>query len=137
MSSTGRRNSRYVCTKVFLLVLAGVLGALILGTGRAAATTVPTSFFVVPDEQGPNDQPGQVDLTVFGRDTSTPGLYNLFWDWDSVNFTGQTGDACALFDYNGNGMIDVAVCSEIQRPDQGVVTGPGSRTPPPSDAAAR
>ena len=30
-----------------------------------------------------------------------------------MDFTGQTGNACALFDYNGNGKVDVAVCSEI------------------------
>ena len=48
-----------------------------------------------------------------GRDDTDATKYKLFWSWDSTDLwtgTGQTGDACALFDYNGNTNIDAVVC---------------------------
>ena len=89
------------------------VATLIAGAGPASSTTIPSGFFVVTDAQGANDVPGRVDLTQFGRDDSDADQFKLFWNWDAVGFTSQTGDACALFDYNGNGNIDAAVCSEI------------------------
>src|ERR1700740_633224 len=109
----GHAHGRTLRTFAVAVAFVGALLLFGLLASSASATTVPSNFFVVPDAQGTNDVPGQVDLTVFGRDTSQPGLYNLFWDWDSVNFTSQTGDACALFDFNGNGNIDAAVCGEV------------------------
>lgn len=40
----------------------------------------------------------------------------MFWSWDATNdwtFTGQTGDACALFDTDGDGLIGLAICARI------------------------
>ena len=86
----------------------------------ASAVTIPSSFFTVTDQQGANDITGnssQNDLTQMGRDeTSTPGVLKLFWSWDSTDKwtgTGQTGDACALFDSDGDGNINFAVCGQI------------------------
>ena len=108
-TARGRRKPLVV---VVLVVMAAV-ATLIAGAGPASSTTIPSGFFVVTDAQGANDVPGQVDLTQFGRDDSDASQFKLFWNWDAVGFTSQTGDACALFDYNGNGNIDAAVCSEI------------------------
>jgi uncharacterized repeat protein (TIGR01451 family) len=90
----------------------------------AGATTIPSSFFVVVDQQGANDVPAQSDLTQMGRDDSDSTLFKLFWSWDAVDFTSQTGDACALFDFNNNGNIDVAVCDEIHNSGTSVVQNP-------------
>ena len=95
-----------------------VLGGLLLigALFSANATAIPSGFFTVVDQQGANDQPGQVDLTQMGRDDSTPGVSKIFWSWDSTDQwtgTGQTGDACALFDKNGNGNIDFVVCGQV------------------------
>jgi hypothetical protein len=72
----------------------------------------------VEDQHGVNDVPGQVDLTQMGRDDSDPNTYKLFWSWDSIDQwtgSGQTGDACALFDTDspGDGNVDFAVCARI------------------------
>ncbi len=84
----------------------------------ASVTTIPSGFFAVLDQQGPND-PGvqdQSDLTQMARDNTDPSLYKLFWSWDSTAqwvSSGNTGDACALFDSDGDGNINYAVCVEI------------------------
>jgi hypothetical protein len=105
----------------------GALAALAAGAAlvvalasAATATTIPSSFFTVTDQQGANDVPGQVDLTQMGRDdTSSTSNYLLFWSWDSTDQwtgTGQTGDACALFDSDSDGNINLVVCGQIDNP---------------------
>ena len=78
---------------------------------------IPPSFFTVIDQHGANDEPGQVDLTQMGRDDSDASIYSIFWSWDAIDFAGQTGDACALFDYNDNGNVDVVVCGQVENGD--------------------
>src|SRR5438093_3962500 len=51
-----------------------------------------------------------------GRDNSDLSYYQIFWSWDSIDQwtgTGSTGDACALFDNDGDGKINYAVCGQI------------------------
>ncbi|MCA1719854.1 MAG: hypothetical protein LC779_01655, partial [Actinobacteria bacterium] len=102
------------------LVAVVVLGAGLVGVTSmnsvALNTSIPGTFFTVLDQQGVNDVPAQSDLTQMGRDDSTPDVYKLFWSWDSTDqwvSTGQTGDACSLFDYGTDGRIDVAVCGQV------------------------
>ena len=75
-----------------------------------AATAIPSNYLSVVDQGRANDvNAAQVDLTRFGRDDSNASLYKLFWSWDATDQwtgTGQTGDACALFDSNGDGKVD-------------------------------
>ena len=55
-----------------------------------------------------------------GRDDSDAAMYKLFWSWDSTSLwtgTGQTGDACALFDSDGDGNVNFAVCARIENPN--------------------
>src|SRR4030095_6373433 len=62
--------------------------------------------------------PGQVDVTQMGRDTSANPNVRIFWGWDSISAwtgTGQTGDACALFDdADADAFIDYVVCARVQ-----------------------
>lgn len=88
----------------------------------SASTIIPFNFFTVIDQQGPNDQPGQKDMTRMGRDESDPTYYKLFWSWDDTNFAGQVGDACALFSKETDGGINLAVCGQVQG------TGPVTQT---------
>src|SRR5436309_1370709 len=84
-------------------------------SGLMSSLTIP-SFFTVLDQQGANDVPYQSDLTQMGRDDSDPSYYQIFWSWDSIDMwtgNGQTGDACALFDSDGDSNINYAVCGQI------------------------
>jgi uncharacterized repeat protein (TIGR01451 family) len=88
--------------------------------GAASAATT-SDYFTVIDTGGANDvNASQVDLTQMGRDDSDPLYFRLFWSWDATDDwtgSGQTGDACALFDTNGDGNINYAVCGQITNPD--------------------
>jgi hypothetical protein len=70
------------------------------------------------DVQGANDQPAQVDLNGFTRADNVSGKLGVAWTWDDINAwtgSGQTGDACALFDTSNpsNGNADYAICVRI------------------------
>ena len=82
----------------------------------------------VLDDQGANDTPAQSDLNAFTRADNVGGKIGVKWIWDDVNSwagSGQTGDACALFDTTpadavsskGKGMADFAVCVRINNPN--------------------
>ncbi len=78
------------------------------------------------DDGGSNDQPGQKDLTRLDSDF---GIFNVSpeidvsWNWDAVvGFSGNnTGDACALFDTNANGLVNYALCVTIIEDANGVL----------------
>ena len=95
---------------LLITMVGGLIGPL-AGTASAA---IPADFtVVVPDSAGANDQPGQVDLTQMGR-ADLANVFKLFWSWDAVDFTSQTGDACALFSFDGDSNVDAVVCGQIQ-----------------------
>lgn len=80
----------------------------------------------VLDDQGANDVPAQSDLNAFTRADNVSGKIGVKWVWDDVNSwtgSGQTGDACALFDTDpanaqkGVGSADFAVCVRINNPN--------------------
>src|SRR5215218_7721310 len=92
---------------------------------RAPLTTLGSEFnqyqFLgfVTDDQGANDTPAQSDLNAFTRADNVSGRIAVKWVWDDVDSwtgSGQTGDACALFDTTlptankGKGMANFAVC---------------------------
>ncbi|HET7407345.1 MAG TPA: hypothetical protein VFJ21_09475, partial [Mycobacteriales bacterium] len=93
-----------------------------MGAAQAAVPTqIPSDFFTVVDSGGVNDVGSQQrDLTQMGRDDKDPSVYKLFWSWDSTDLwtgAGQTGDACALFDSNGDGKVNYAICAQISNPN--------------------
>jgi hypothetical protein len=96
------------------LALFGVL-LLMSGFTVAPALAAPT-FTFVEDDAGPNDEPGQKDLTAQSTDFDN-GLFYSAWKWDDISWSGNnTGDACSLFDTDGNGFVDYAVCATIGKP---------------------
>lgn len=92
-----------------------VLGTGMLGVGTALAA--PT-FTFTQDEQGANDEPGQKDLTADATAVDPANSdYWTAWKWDDLSWSGNnTGDACSLFDTDGNGKADAAVCVTIGKP---------------------
>ena len=103
------------------LLLTALLAVAMLGLSVASANavTLPASFLIVPDSGGANDEVSQSDLTLMGRDSTDPNVFKLLWSWDSTDDwtgTGQTGDACALFDTDGDGNVNRAVCVRINNP---------------------
>ena len=72
----------------------GLIGAVLLlaallslaGAQSATAQTIPSNFFVLVDQQGPNDvNAAQADLSQLGRDDSNSSVFKLFWSWDSIS----------------------------------------------------
>ncbi|MEX0682833.1 MAG: hypothetical protein WD472_05200, partial [Dehalococcoidia bacterium] len=97
-----------------------------------APRAAEAAFFVVVDQQGANDVPAQSDLTRMGRDDSDASYLKLFWSWDSTdqwNGTGQTGDACSLFDTDGDGNVNFAVCGEIHNTSASVIVQGSNPSP--------
>jgi hypothetical protein len=77
--------------------------------GQTLPTPVPaTSLFnKVVDEGLADDQPGQKDLSLQG--VYTPNLTDLWvmWQWDDTGLSGgNTGDACSLFDNDGDAKVN-------------------------------
>jgi len=115
--SARRSRSRWA---VLTLAVAGLTAAAI-GVASAAIpspliTTIPAGYFTVTDSDGANDVPAQSDLTQMGRIDTDTSVYKLFWSWDEIDQwtgTGQTGDACALFDNDGDGKINFVVCARV------------------------
>jgi hypothetical protein len=105
---------RWIGLGIVVVALMALAATAAFGHG---ATAIPSNFFTVADQQGVNDvNSEQVDLTQFGRDDTDATKYSLFWSWDSHDSwtgSGQTGDACALFDNDGDGKINFAVCARV------------------------
>ncbi len=69
------------------------------------------------DRQGADDEPGQKDLNRFCLDheVEPPLDVSVSFHWDQAGWTGNnSGDACLLFDTNGNGRADYSFCETIQ-----------------------
>jgi hypothetical protein len=107
----------------WLILCLVILGLSAIGAGIAAGhgvTTMPTGYVgsTLEDVHGANDVPGQVDVTIMGRDNAQAPKLRIFWSWDSISAwtgSGQTGDACALFDdADVDAFIDYVVCARVQ-----------------------
>lgn len=71
----------------------------------------------VIDLQGANDEPGQKDLTQMCIDETKEGEGILYvtWNWDETRWTGNnTGDACSLFDTDGDGYANYSLCVIVE-----------------------
>jgi hypothetical protein len=95
-------------TLTLLLNASGLATFTNLSTARAA--TVCTI-----DQQGANDVPGQKDLTRLCFDgVAVAGKVTASWQWDDIDWSGNnSGDACALFDTDGDGKANRALCVTI------------------------
>ncbi|MBT8057579.1 MAG: DUF11 domain-containing protein [Gammaproteobacteria bacterium] len=82
------------------------------------------------DVHGPNDPAGdgQSDITQLCIDESgLPDTFEVEFSWDDDSFSGRnTGDACVLFDLDGDaaGNIDYALCASVGGIPGRLVAGP-------------
>lgn len=86
------------------------------------------ALITVNDTGGANDvNAAQSDLTRLSFDGSHPGTYWIQWSWDRIAFSGaNTGDACALFDTDGDFLVNNSLCVQIQDNGSGTaVMAPG------------
>lgn len=92
---------------VALVVLAGIVGP--------ATPSASAALEYRNDEQGANDEVGQTDLTRFGVDSAgLPQSVLVSWSWDTIALSGaNTADACALFDTDGDGRVNAALCVSV------------------------
>ena len=69
----------------------------------------------VPDQQGPDDGPGQKDLSFLTVDnTSSTTEKRITWGWDDTAWTGaNTGDACALFTTDDDQFANFSLCITV------------------------
>jgi len=95
-----------------LIALAGIiLGVLVLAFAVVApgALAAPTCL---PDAEGANDEPGQKDLTQVCTDYGGYPELNIVWQWDDTGSSGANSlDACSLFDSDGDGNANYALCA--------------------------
>src|SRR5437667_12672828 len=93
------------------------LSAVTLVCGLLAAA--PVRAVCINDGQGPDDQPGQKDLSGLCEPgpacSSSATTLSLLWQFDDVNWTGSnTGAACALIDLNQDGLGDRSLCVDAR-----------------------
>jgi hypothetical protein len=90
------------------------------GAGGAGGGSTPVFAGDTCDDEGPNDEPGQVDMNCFSRADNVAGRLWLRMSWDEEDAwtgTGQTGDACALLDTDNNSKANYAFCARIANPE--------------------
>src|SRR5205085_555376 len=100
-----------------------VLLALAIGSPLAGATPAGATAACLLDLGGADDiNSNQKDLNEFcqsaGNDGGLAGCTssdaNLTWTWDDTGWTGgNTGDACALYDTDGDGKANFALCVSV------------------------
>jgi len=92
------------------LRVAVALAITFLGTSAAQAGCVQ-------DAQGANDEPGQKDLTKFCKDAPVGTTQQVSWNWDDIQFSSASSnnseDGCALYDTDGDGNVNFAVCVTV------------------------
>ena len=117
--SSPRSKPRWLILAFFVLCLMTVGAGLAAGHG---AESLPAGYqgSTQEDVHLANDVPGQVDVTIMGRDNTQAPKLRIFWSWDSISAWeggGQTGDACALFDDEDSDVfIDFVVCARVENP---------------------
>ncbi len=114
MIANSHRLRRLFAGAVSLAVLASTAVAFspFGSSAGAAITVIPSNYFTVQDGTA-NDEPGQKDLTQMGRDDTSASRLLVFWSWDDTDFSGQAGDACALFSATSDGHVTFAICGEV------------------------
>jgi hypothetical protein len=87
------------------------------GDGCSSTCQLECNGTPLVDEMGANDLPGQKDLTQQCVDMDAfpnDDCFTASWSWDDTGFPGMnTADACALFDTDGDGNINYALCVTV------------------------
>src|SRR5262245_59441438 len=95
---------------------AALVALLALSLFTIFASTVVAAPITIVDDKGPDDLPGQKDLSFLTVDYSppTPGTVNVTWGWDDTAWSGgNTGDACALVDTDADGFANFSLCVTV------------------------
>jgi hypothetical protein len=105
---------------LLLPVVALAVAAMAIAGAATSANTHPalSTFQRTSDALGPNDVPGQKDLTQQGTNNSDEANGNLWvmWAWDDTSVSGNnTLDACTLFDTDADGNANLALCLTLAR----------------------
>lgn len=76
-----------------------------------------TPILSIADMDGPNpgDEADQKDLTLLEfDDRNLPDFLCANWQWDGIGWPGNnTGNACSLFDTDGDNFVDYALCVTV------------------------
>lgn len=110
-----KRRLRLALLPTLALLAIGAV-ALIGASSAPAINTTAGDYSIQQDQGNANDVPGQKDLTLQGTDNSQlgSGLLNILWNWDEVSVSGNnTLDGCALFDTDGDGNANAALCATV------------------------
>src|SRR6478609_9296254 len=106
-----------VFSKWMRLVITAVIATPIALSAWAGAGTVAhaADTIVAVDDHGPDDLSGQKDLnqlTVnYGDPPASTTAIDVSWNWDDTATSGaNTRDGCALFDTDGDGNANYALC---------------------------
>src|SRR6266403_1330011 len=115
---------RRPCTRLRRLAWSFALIALAIGSPLAGARPAGATAACLLDTGGADDiKSSQKDLNEFcqsaGNDGGLGGCTssdaNITWTWDDTGWTGgNTGDACALYDTDGDGKANFALCVTVQ-----------------------
>ena len=82
-------------------------------TGLVATSTFTDVLVTIIDDAGPDDEPGQKDLSQMSFDLGLTAIA-LTWNWDDTAWSGSnTGDACALVDTDTDGNANYSFCVTV------------------------
>ena len=92
---------------IFRLIAAGS------ETGLVATSTFTDVLVTLVDDAGPDDEPGQKDLSMTSFDLGVTALA-VTWNWDDIDWSGSnTGDACVLIDNDADGNANYSFCVTV------------------------
>ena len=95
-------------------VLGASLGGLAISAALLAliAVVAYAAPILILDDGGPDDEVGQKDLSQLTVDSDgLPSSLAVTWNWDDTAWSGgNTGDACSLYDTDGDGNANYALC---------------------------
>jgi|CXWL01.1.fsa_nt_gi hypothetical protein len=87
------------------------MAAMLFGATGMLSTDAGATPVAFVDEAGSNDVPGQADLTRLTIDGQGTATLAVTWQWDVLGTSGNNMlNACALFDSNGGGLANIALC---------------------------
>ena len=109
-------------TKWIRLVIAALVATPIALTTIAAGSEIVHAADTVTavDDAGPDDEPGQKDLSGLSVNYGDPGAdsIDVTWNWDDTSTSGaNTRDGCSLFDTDGDGFANFSLCLTVNADD--------------------
>ena len=111
------RNYRiFLLPAIIALLMNMVIGPL-APVFQQGSSNVLGALEFVSDENGPNDEPGQKDLTRLGIDYAglPTGSVRVIFNLDDTEWSGNnSGDGCSLFDTDGDFNVNFSLCATVK-----------------------